>query len=60
MLQYSCVRSTLQNIKKFVSEIVKRIRSVKSDMWEVPPIEECFKTKIKDKYNLTPKPLPVD
>ena len=60
MLQYPCVHSNLKIIKKFVSEVFKRTRSGKTDVKEAPHIEGCVNKKIQDKYNLTPKTLPVD
>ena len=60
MLQYLCVQINLKNIKKFASEILKYTRSGTPDVEEDPPIEGYVNTKIQEKYNLTPKILPVD
>ena len=50
---------TYKNIKKSASEIFKRNRSGKPDVDEAPGIEGFMNTKNQDKYNLTPKNLPV-
>ena len=46
-LQYSCVHSNLQNVKKFSNEIFKRNISGKPDAEEAPHIEGFVKPNIR-------------
>ena len=50
---------TYKTIKKFESEIFKLTIPGKPDVEEAPRIERCEKTKIQEKYNITPQNLPV-
>ena len=43
----------------FLSEISKRTRSGKPELDKTPLIEGCENIRIKYKYNLVPKNLPV-
>ena len=47
-------------MKKFVSKIFKCTTSGKPDMEEAPHIEVRINTKIREKYNITPKNSTVD
>ena len=59
MLQYPCVHSNLQKTKKFASEISKHNISGKLDVEEDPQIGWFVNTNIQEKWNFTPKTLPV-
>ena len=50
---------TYKNIKKFVSGILKRTRSVKPDTEEASHIARFSNPNIKKKYNLTPKKFTI-
>ena len=52
--------TTSKNMKKFVSEILKRTISGKPDAEEASQIERFVNPNIQDKYNLTHKTSSVD
>ena len=52
--------ATYKNINRFMSEIFKHTRSGKPYFEEALRIEGCMDTNIQDKYNPTPRTLPVD
>ena len=60
MLQYPYVHSSIKNIKKFASKILKRTLPGKPYAEEARRNEIFVNTNIEEKHNVTPKNSPVD